>query len=390
MYSARSSIRLRTARAARSSSSSSISSSNSIGGGNSSSSSTRRSAAVEVQAARNYCLNLLRTFDSPSYVLQTFIPPSARDAYLAIRAFNIDVARVADSVSNPTVGAMRMQFWRDNIGHTLRGSPPKEPVAVLLAHALGALEARGGRRLSRGWFFRVIAAREQYLGNPPYPNLAALETYAENTYSALLYLTLSALPLSSIATDHIASHIGKATGIAAVLRGLPLLAFPPPPNHHNNPIGLGGMPAGVSRRGAVTLPLDIMAEAEVRDEDILRLGSEAPGLRDAVFAVATRANDHLITAREMLKNIQAGGDAGHDFEHQGEADYEYPDPDQAKDVTAEQEVARGFGVLMPAVATKLWLERLERVGFDIFSPQLRKREWRLPWKSYWAFRRRMF
>jgi NADH dehydrogenase [ubiquinone] 1 alpha subcomplex assembly factor 6 len=135
-----------------------------------------------------------------------------------------------------------------------------------------------------------------------------------------------------------------------------------------------------------------MAETKVRDEDIFRLGSEAPGLRDAVFTVATLANDHLITAREMLKNIQAGRDAGHAFEHQEEEGHEYPDPDPdpAKDTTAAQEVARGFGVLMPAVATKLWLERLERVGFDIFNSQLRKREWRLPWKSYWAFRRRMF
>ncbi|KAI9775560.1 MAG: hypothetical protein M1839_001038 [Geoglossum umbratile] len=375
MYSARSSIRLRSIRAVRSFSSNS----------------TRGAGAAEVQAARSYCLNLLRKFDSSSYVLQTFIPPSARDAYLAVRAFNVDIARVADSVSNPAVGAMRMQFWRDNIDRTLRGSPPKEPVAVLLAHALESLKARAAGSLSRGWFFRVIAAREQYLSNPPYPNLAALETYAENTYSTLLYLTLSALPLSSITTDHIASHIGKAVGIVAVLRGLPLLAFPPPPNHHNNPTGFGGLPPGGGRQGAVTLPLDVMAEANVRDEDVLRLGGEAEGLRDAVFTVATRANDHLITAREMLRNIQAGRDAGHDFEHQGEEGHElYELGDREKGVTPAQEVERGFGVLMPAVATKLWLERLEEVGFDAFSPQLRKREWRLPWRSYWAFRRRMF
>ncbi|KAH0553463.1 hypothetical protein GP486_006465, partial [Trichoglossum hirsutum] len=334
MYSARASIRLRPTRARRSFSTSA----------------TRASAVAEVKAARAYCLGLLRTFDSPSHVLQAFIPASSRDAYLAIRAFNIDIARVADSVSNPTVGAMRMQFWRDTIDRTLRGLPPKEPVAVLLAHALESLEARGVRKLSRGWFFRVIAAREQYLSNPPYPNLAALETYAENTYSTLLYLTLSALPLSSITADHIASHIGKATGIAAVLRGLPLLAFPPPPNHHSNPSGLGDLPPGGSRQGAVTLPLDVMAEAGVRDEDVFRLGGEAEGLRDAVFTVATRANDHLITAREMLRNIQAGKDAGHDFEHQGEEGHEMHEyGDHEKAVTAAQEeVERGFGVLMPA------------------------------------------
>jgi NADH dehydrogenase [ubiquinone] 1 alpha subcomplex assembly factor 6 len=134
-----------------------------------------------------------------------------------------------------------------------------------------------------------------------------------------------------------------------------------------------------------------MAEANVRDEDVLRLGGEAEGLSDAVFTVATRANDHLITAREMLRNIQAGRDAGHDFEHQGEEGHEiHKYSDQGKGTTAAQEVERGFGVLMSAVATSLWLEKLQGVGFDVFSPQLRKREWRLPWRSYWAFRKRMF
>jgi NADH dehydrogenase [ubiquinone] 1 alpha subcomplex assembly factor 6 len=134
-----------------------------------------------------------------------------------------------------------------------------------------------------------------------------------------------------------------------------------------------------------------MAEANVRDEDVFRLGGEAEGLRDAVFTVATRANDHLITAREMLQNIQAGRDAGHDFEHQGEEGHEiHKYSDQGKGTTAAQEVRRGFGVLMPAVATSLWLEKLQGVGFDVFSPQLRKREWRLPWRSYWAFRKMIF
>lgn len=46
-----------------------------------------------------------------------------------------------------------------------------------------------------------------------------------------------------------------------------------------------------------------------------------------------------------------------------------------------------IGVLLPAVATALWLERLEKVDFDVFRPELRGREWRLPWKAYWAYRR---
>lgn len=221
----------------------------------------------------------------------------------------------------------------------------------------------------------------------PYTSLDALEMYAENTYSTLLYLSLAALPVHSLETDHIASHIGKATGIAAILRGLPMIAFPPPPNHHSNNTAYGGALRGGSRQGAVVLPLDVMAEAGVREEDVFRLGADAPGLKDAIFAVATRANDHLITAREMLKNLRQGREAGHDFEHEGEEGHQYTES-RPKDRSPKDDIERGFGVLMPAVATRIWLERLESFDFDVFRPELRARDWRLPYKAYWAYSRR--
>ena len=242
---------------------------------------------------------------------------------------------------------------------------------------------------------RLINSREQALTNTAHPSISALESYAENTYSTLLYLTLSALPLTSVTADHVASHIGKAAGISAVLRGLPLVAFPSAPNHHSlNREGLAGN-VGVSRQGAITLPLDIMAQCGVKEEDVFRQGAEAPGLRDAVFTVATRASDHLITARQMVKNLRAGEDVGHTFEHEGEEGHEYSDLGQQRgsgsDTSVQlQEVERGFGVFMPAVATQMWLDRLQAVDFDIFKPELRSTDWKLPWKAYWAFQRRQF
>jgi NADH dehydrogenase [ubiquinone] 1 alpha subcomplex assembly factor 6 len=283
---------------------------------------------------------------------------------------------------------MRMQFWRDAVTKALSGTPPKEPVAILLARAAEDLHERSGgkSRLSKNWFHRIINTREQHLGNPPYPDLAALESYAENTYSTLLYLTLSALPQASITTDHIASHIGKAMGIAAVLRGIPLIAFPQqqPLNTSNGMTGQSG-----PTQGAVLLPLDVMAEANVKEEDVFRQGASAPGLRDAVFTVATRANDHLITAREMLSKLRSDGTLGHDFEHQNDGAHEYtPQQMNAGTETQLAEVEQAFGVFMPSITTQSWLDRLQKVDFDLFDPSLRKADWKLPAKTYWAFSRR--
>lgn len=347
-----------------------------------------RPSDAEVAKARAYCANLVKTYDTPSHILQTFVPNSSRDAYLAIRAFNVDVARVADTTSTPTIGMMRMQFWRDTIAKALAGTPPKEPVAILLARAAEELHERSGgkARLSKNWFHRIINTREQYLGNPPYPTLTSLESYAENTYSTMLYLTLSALPQASITTDHIASHIGKAMGIAAVLRGIPLIAFPP-----QAPLGTSNSMTGQSgpTQGAVLLPLDVMAEAGVKEEDVFRQGASAPGLRDAVFTVATRANDHLITAREMLSKLRSEGTLGHDFEHQDDEGHQYsPQQLNAGQEAQLAEVEQAFGVFMPSITTQSWLDRLQAVDFDVFDASLRKVDWKLPMKAYWAYSRR--
>ena len=283
---------------------------------------------------------------------------------------------------------MRLQFHREAIAQALAGSPPKQPIALLLAQAAEQLSGKthGRSRFSKSWFTRVVDTREKYLSNPPYADLASLESYAENTYSTLLYLTLQALPMASVTADHVASHIGKASGIAAVLRGLPLVAFPGPANAHSNQGQFGG-DVGAKRHGAVMLPLDVMAEAGVREEDVLRNGAAASGLRDAVFTVATRANDHLITARQMVENIRAGRDEGHEFEHRDEDEHVHISS-TSEAMSPTEEVERSFGVFMPAIATQLWLDRLQQYDFDVFQPKLRVTDWKLPWKTYWAYSRR--
>ena len=305
-------------------------------------------------------------------------------AYLAIRAFNVEVARIPDMVSNPTIGGFRMQFWRDTINATFDAQPPAEPVAVLLASVLA------NYKLNKSWFMRLITARERMLTHPGYTNLAELETYAEHTYSTVLYLTLSAYPLKSLIMDHLASHIGKAAGICAILRGFPLLAFPPPPIHPANPSGTIAQLPPSNRQGVITLPLDVMSTSGVREEDIYRQGAAAPGLKDAVFAVATRASDHLITAQTMLESIKRCEDPGHAYEHEHDEGHHYSKYGSGVRLSMErrrEEYEKGFGIVMgPAVSTQLWLDRLQKCDFDVFDASLRRPEWKLPLVAWWRYR----
>ncbi|KKO99623.1 hypothetical protein THAR02_08269 [Trichoderma harzianum] len=346
---------------------------------------SRRSYVTEadVESARRYCLKQLQTSDYDAHLIRRFMPPPVQDTYAALRALNLELVRLPEMVSNPTIGVMRMKFWHESIDKTFSGQPPREPICILLHQALQQLSQRAGAGGSsttksiKFWVSRLIRTRERHMDNRPFATLAALEDYAEHTYSTMLYATLASMPLRSMHVDHLASHIGKACGIVAVLRGVPVLAAPAQPVQ--TPSGL----ETPSRNQALLLPLDILAEEGVVEEHVFRQGPNAPGLQDAVFRVATRANDHLITAREMLKRLKAGQDPGHDFEHQGEGEHQYQyDHDDGSSDTTVRDVRRGFGVLLEAVPAAQWLLNLEKANFDPFA--VKSSGWRLPWGIWQA------
>lgn len=296
--------------------------------------------------------------------------------YAALRALNLELVRLPELVSNPTIGIMRMKFWHESIDKTFAGQPPREPICILLHKALSDMEARAPgtstKKSIKFWVSRLIRTRERHMDNRPFASIAALEDYAENTYSTMMYATLASMPLRSMDLDHLASHIGKACGIAAVLRGVPLLAAPAPPVKTKH-----GFDAPMTKEPALLLPLDVMADAGVKEEEVFRQGPNAPGLQDAVFQVATRANDHLITVREMLKRLKAGEDAGHDFEHQGESEHVYEgETDRARDLRV------GFPMLLEAAPAAQFLENLEKANFDPFA--VKSGGWKLPWRIWQA------
>ncbi|KAK3380452.1 Squalene/phytoene synthase [Lasiosphaeria ovina] len=334
---------------------------------------------ADVEQAGKYCLNQLKHGDYEAYLTRQFVPRSARDAYDALRTLNLELARLPETVSSPTIGQFRMQFWRDTVQKIFDDNPPREPISILLHSAVSNLTSRVGKSGANSlkfWLLRLINTREKHMENKPFTDLAALEDYAENTYATLMYTTLGTIPLRSVHLDHLASHIGKACGIVATLRGIPVLAAPSRPVQ-----GPAGASVGNTRNPALLLPLDVMAEAGLKEEDVFRRGPDAKFLQEAVFKVATRANDHLITAREMLKNLQSGAGPGHDYEHEGDTDYIYS-PDGPESTSTD--IRRGFGVLLEAIPAADYLQRLESSDFDPFKV---RGSWKLPWRLWQGLRR---
>ena len=189
------------------------------------------------------------------------------------------------------------QWWRDAVNAAYKGPPPEQPVATALAAALA-----GGAGLTRYRLQRMVTTREEDLlrAGPP-PSLAALEAYGEGTASQLLYLQMEAAGLASVDADHAASHLGKALGIAAVLRGTqhhaqrctPCLVCPAPGGWPRSalfppgPHSPGRPPARLCRRRTY-LPQDLCQKHGVSEEDILG-GRASSALQDVTLEVAAAA-----------------------------------------------------------------------------------------------------
>ncbi|XP_043974036.1 NADH dehydrogenase (ubiquinone) complex I, assembly factor 6 isoform X2 [Gambusia affinis] len=233
-------------------------------------------AAGENQHSEKYCLNLVRSRDYEGFLSCLLLPEEARRSSLALRAFNVELAQVKDSVSQKTIGLMRMQFWKTAIEEIYRDDPPNQPVSTELWKAV---KTHG---LTKRWLMRIVTEREKDLDDRAYKNLQELEKYSENTQSSLLYLLLECLGVKNVHADHAASHIGKAQGIATCLRATP----------YN------------SSRRKVYLPMDICMLHGASQEDFIR-GSREKNVRDVVFDIASQAHVHLEHARSFSHNVPA-------------------------------------------------------------------------------------
>ncbi|KAH6569673.1 hypothetical protein BASA50_002131 [Batrachochytrium salamandrivorans] len=274
--------------------------------------------------AEKYCMDLVRSHDYEQFLATLFVSAPARPAAWAIKAFNVETALIRDVVSQANIREMRIQWWRDAIDRTFQGSPPNHPITKTLAKTLEKT------RLSKMWFTKILSARESNMKDTQYNTMTDLEAYAENTVSSLIYLQLEALGISDLNAEHAASHSGKAIGIATALRGTPF---------------------NVSKR-RFYLPAEIMSQHSVVTEEIFRFGPNEK-LADAIFTIATRANDQLLTARTFSKDVP-------------------------KEATA---------TLLPLVIAHNYLTNLEKANFNVFDPALQKRSLWLQfhlWKKFYS------
>src|SRR3981189_3244509 len=90
------------------------------------------SSAETSRDSAAFCAELVRTHDFPRYASTLFGPVAQRRALLALYAFNVEISRVREQVSQPLPGEMRLQWWNDMLAGTGHGAIEGNRVAAEL------------------------------------------------------------------------------------------------------------------------------------------------------------------------------------------------------------------------------------------------------------------
>lgn len=221
-----------------------------------------------------FCAQDVRERDFERYALTLFVAPEHRRALLALYAFNAEVSRVREMVSQPLPGEIRLQWWADALAGKEHGEVSGNPIAAELLRAVEAYN------LPQDVLDRLIEAHRFDLYGEPIPSLGHLEGYARQTDGAMLTLSARILGASGAGVDATARDAGLALGIQRAINLLPLHA---------------------SRR-QLYLPADLIERFQVRIEDVFA-GKSTPALRELIAHLHGVVRTHHDAAVAGLPSI---------------------------------------------------------------------------------------
>jgi phytoene synthase len=147
--------------------------------------------------------------NAPIYFAATlFAPEDKRDALVALYSFDFEIKRIPFLVSEPMLGEIRLQWWRE----ALNGERAEEARMNPLADAV--LETINHYQLPLSGFHHLIDGEAKMLDGAPLIDERELETSYGQRYGAVFQL-------ASMILDHNAARsVADASGHAAMAYGI--------------------------------------------------------------------------------------------------------------------------------------------------------------------------
>lgn len=155
-------------------------------------------------------LQQLKSVDPDRLRSAVFTDKDGRESLQLLYAFHYELAKVPELVSEPMIGNIRYQWWRDAVAEIYEGRPVrKHEIATPLAKILIEND------VPRFWVDRLIDGRERDLDSRPFATLEEAKDYCRQTSGVLMQI---AVKLLGAEPDSAVLEAGEAWGLTGLAR----------------------------------------------------------------------------------------------------------------------------------------------------------------------------
>ena len=174
-------------------------------------------------AAPDDRLAIARAHDYDRYISALLAPLDRRMDLMLLYAFDAELARIPLTVTEPMLGEIRLQWWRDALSSLLTDAGRATSDAPRTGHPLadGLLDLARRRSLPAGPLHGLIDARSADLTDQPMRDEAELGSYIAKTDCAVLASAARILmPAPPENLDTLSGAAGRAIGLMRLARRL--------------------------------------------------------------------------------------------------------------------------------------------------------------------------
>jgi len=186
-----------------------------------------------------YCQEKAAASGSSFYYSFLFLPDDQRRAITALYAFCREVDDIVDEVSEPSVGRMKLAWWRTELERLFDGNA-SHPVARALQPAVERFA------LPREWFDEIIAGMEMDLEHEGFTRFDDLAQYCYRAAAVVGMLSARIFGYSDERTQGYAHDLGMALQLTNIVRDV----------------------REDARRGRIYIPSEDMSEHGVRPGEL--------------------------------------------------------------------------------------------------------------------------
>jgi len=164
----------------------------------------------------DHCRELVKASDLDRYLSTLLAPKDRHRPLLAIYAFDAEISSLARQVSEPAIGEIRLQWWRDTIDVLYGESCNNHPIASELHLTVHQYD------LPKHLFIKLIDAHQFDFYREPMASLDELLAYFTATSGAITDLVARVLiGDDALEIEHLFEKAGLAHGLGKMLAALP-------------------------------------------------------------------------------------------------------------------------------------------------------------------------